>query len=297
MTKELAGRTAVITGASQGLGLAIAQAYSQAGARVAIASRRQAAIEAAAQSIRDAGGEAVGLQCDVGQWDQIKGLAQAVIERWGHFDIWVNNAGLSPAYGPTWQIPIDRIQQALQTNIHGVAYGSWLAMHHFQERGQGVLINLMGRGSRRPAPFQNAYGSSKAWVRSFSQGLAEEVDSDNIRVIAFNPGLVYTALVEEVASVPSAQDRLQVFSTVLAFLGNPPDVPAQRAVWLASEAGSRAGSEYSLTNLPRTIMQGLARGLAMLLGNAPSKHPIEISAIEPARNPFDQSSTAEGRGK
>ena len=152
MSRRLQGKRAVITGATRGLGLAMAEAYLAEGASVAIASRNPESVNETVSRLRTNGREVLGFNCDVGQRDQIFNLARQVVETWGGFDIWINNAGISPAYGPTWEIPIDRITKTIRTNIFGVAYGSWVAMHHFQQKGEGVLINVLGRGARRPSP-------------------------------------------------------------------------------------------------------------------------------------------------
>ncbi len=295
MTTVLAEKRAVITGGTRGVGYAIAQAYVREGAAVAVASRNTDAVSRAVESLKVEGGKALGATCDVGDREQILNLAQRVIRQWGGFEIWINNAGLSPAYGPTWEIPMDQLRRTIETNILGVAYGSWLAMQHFQARGHGLLINLLGRGSRRPSPYQNSYGASKTWVRSFTRTLAEEVKNPDIRVVAFNPGLIYSDLTEEVESVPGPRDRLQMFSKVLGLLGNPPERAAEVAVWLASERGRKAGHEHSLVSPLSLIGRALFEGVAVLLGRRQLSHPVSIEVIEPASSPLSPGSEADGQ--
>jgi short-subunit dehydrogenase len=123
-------------------------------------------------------------------------------------------------------------------------------------------------------------------VRAFTVSLSEEIDNPNIRVIAFNPGLVYTDLVEQVSTVPGSEDRLSVFSRVLALLGNPPEVPAQRAVWLATDEGRRAGVEHRLMSMPRLAIVAFVRAVSMLLGKRETDHPVSIEVLQPATPPY-----------
>lgn len=283
MSRTLEGKRTVITGGSRGLGLAMARAYLRAGARVVVASRSCEAISEAVASLRSEGGEALGVICDVGKWEQTRNLARKASSQWGGFDIWINNAGLSAAYGPTWELSMERIEAALRTNILGVAYGSWLAMQQFRAQGHGLLLNLLGRGTRRPSPFQNAYGSSKTWVRDFTRSLAVENDHPEIRVLAFNPGLLFTDLTEDVETVPGSRERLEIFSCVLGLLGNPPEVAAEKAIWLATEDGRRADPEFTMLSIPRLVWTACTRAVAALLGQRELAHPVKIEIIEPAR--------------
>ena len=168
----LEGKAAVITGSSRGLGLAIAQAYAEQGAAVVLSARTLQTVDRAVAGLKQNGFQAVGLACDTADLSQVEALAEMAVTSFGRLDIWVNNAGAGAPYGPTISIPSDRFLRVVQTNILGVYHGSLTAMKHFIPQKSGKLINLIGRGAEGPVPFQNAYASSKIWVRSFSKALA-----------------------------------------------------------------------------------------------------------------------------
>ncbi len=232
----LEGKVAVITGSSRGLGFAIAEAYGREGARVVLAARTKNTVEESVKALQAKGYKASGTACDVGEYDQVKALAQYAVKTFGKIDIWVNNAGVAGVYGPTAHIPRERFERVIRTNINGTYYGSIVAMEHFLAQKSGKLINLLGRGDDGPVKFQNAYAPSKYWVRSFTLGLAEEYKDSGIGIYAFNPGLVDTDMLRQVDSLAGYESKLKPLSTVIRLWGNPPNVPAERALWLASSA-------------------------------------------------------------
>ena len=165
---KLHGKIAVITGSTRGLGLAMAHAFAAQGARVVVSSRNAAAVTSAVTALRSAGGQASGQVCDVAELGQVRALMEHARSTFGVPDLWLNNAGLSAPYGPTVKVPPERFLQVLGTNVLGTYHGSLVAMEQLVLRRSGKLINLLGRGDRRPVPKQNAYASSKAWIRSFT---------------------------------------------------------------------------------------------------------------------------------
>jgi glucose 1-dehydrogenase len=172
----LEGKVAVINGSSKGLGLAIAQAYVREGAAVVLASRSSVALAEAAAACERQGARVSWQVTDVGDLEQVKALAEHAVKMFGKIDIWVNNAGYAGIYGPTAAIDPQDFERVVRTNILGEYYGSWVALQHFLAQGTGgKLINLLGRGDTGPVAFQNAYASSKAWVRNFTLALAKAV--------------------------------------------------------------------------------------------------------------------------
>lgn len=169
----------------------------------------------------------------------------------------MNNAGDTAPYGPTAAIAPAAFEQAVATIVAGTYHGSLVALRHFLPRRAGKLINLLGRGDRRPAPRQNAYGASKAWVRSFTLALAREYRASGVGIFAFNPGLVETELLTRVETVAGYESDLRRFGTIIRLWANPPDRPARQALWLASPAtDGRTGIELHGPSAAR-----LARGL------------------------------------
>jgi len=269
----LDGKVAVITGGTRGLGLAIASAYAAAGAAVVVASRSQESIDQAVQQIQAKGGKAVGMALDVSDLAQIEALAAFAISKLGRLDIWVNNAGTAGPYGPTLGLAPEAFSQVIDTNILGVYYGSRTAVQHFLAQRTGKLINILGHGSTGPVPWQNAYASSKAWVRSFTKALAEETKDSNVGVYAFNPGMVLTDLLTDVDVIEGSEDRLKRFPTVVRMWAKPPEVPAQKAVWIASSAtDGKTGLHISLLS-PWAMLRGAVKEWMRQIRKQPASGP------------------------
>ena len=283
MAGLLEGKVAAITGSSRGLGLAIARAYAEQGAAVIISSRSLQAVEQAVSSLTLSGFQAAGAVCDTGDLSQVEALADLALTRFGKLDIWVNNAGVSAPYGPTLSISAEQFTRVIQTNILGVYHGSLTAMKRFLGQKSGKLINLIGAGAKRPVPLQNAYAASKIWVRSFSKSLAVEYAQSGVGVYIFNPGLVLTDLVTDVEAIEGYGHRMTAFNTVLRMWGNPPEVPAREAVWLASPAtDGKTGLEISILTPGRLIGGALREGWRQLTRRPPIMKDITVTSIAPA---------------
>jgi glucose 1-dehydrogenase len=272
MNGLLTGKTAVITGASRGIGLAIAQAFAAEGASVVLGSRSPEAIARAVQDLRAGGLAASGVACDVSRPSDLALLADHARQTFGGFDIWVNNAGVSAPFGPTADVDPAKFEQVVATNILGVYHGSMIAMREFLPRRAGKLINLLGRGDRSPAPHQSAYGSSKTWVRSFTLALAQEYRQTGVGIFAFNPGLVRTDLLLEPEVIAGWEDRMQgFFGFILNAWAVPPEEPARKAVWLAGPAtDGKTGRVVSLVGWGTILGRTLRWGARRLAGRAPT---------------------------
>ena len=266
--KTLEGKVAVITGASRGLGKAIATLFAREGAKVVLSARSTKDIEQNALSLRVEGLEAIAFPCDVSDPQQVEDLARFAIEKYGGFEIWVNNAGIAGPYGSTLNLSPDQFLSVLRTNIFGDYYGSVVALRHFLPRKSGKLINILGAGSKKPVPNQNAYGSTKTWIRVFTLALAEEYKASGVGVHALQPGLMDTDLLTDVVTFAPYEKRLRGFMPFLVRAGGQePIVAARKALWLASSAtdgktgiDARVGSSISfLIGFMREGLRGLFR--------------------------------------
>ena len=241
------------------------------------------ALAEAAAACEGQGARASWLVTDVGDLEQVKGLADHAVKMFGKIDIWVNNAGYAGVYGPTAAVDPRDFERVVRTNILGEYYGSWVALQHFLAQGTGgKLINLLGRGDTGPVAFQNAYASSKAWARNFTLALAKEYKKTGIGIYAFQPGLMETNLLRKVDVVRGYERKLRIFSTIIRIWANPPSVPAEKAVWLASAAtDGKTGLEVRFLT-PGKQIAGLLRELRRMVQRQPPRDTsIEIKVAPP----------------
>ncbi len=279
----LKDKVAVITGGSRGLGLAIAQTYARAGAKVVIASRTPRAVDLAVDSLRASGYQATGLACDVADMAQVEALAQHAIQTFGRMDIWVNNAGLSAPYGPTVHIPRRDFITVINTNIIGTYNGSIVAMRHFLAQKSGKLINLLGRGDKGSIALQNAYSSSKVWVRNFTKTLAKEYRNSGVDVFGFNPGLVRTEMLSNVHAVAGYEEQMNPLRFVAMLWGNDADVPAEKALWLASPAtDGKNGTMVTVLTKRMMISRLIALPFRKLLNRSTELLPLNVTSVKSA---------------
>jgi glucose 1-dehydrogenase len=288
--KKLAGKVTVITGASRGFGKAMAILFAKEGAKVVLASRLNEEIHHLAQALQMKGHTAASIACDVSKLEEVEKLANFAIQTYGQFDIWINNAGTAGPYGATYQLSHEQFEKVLNTNIFGTYYGSIMAMRHFLPRSSGKLINILGAGSKKPAPRQNAYGSTKAWIRVFTLALAAESKASGVGVFALQPGLMNTDLLTELVTFQEHEARLQNFMPFLVRAGSKnPEIAARRALWLASSATDgrtgldvRVGSSFS-------VMLGFIReGVRQLLHLPAHEIPVNVKVIPSAFKPLEK---------
>ncbi len=278
----LDGKVAVITGSTRGIGLGIAEAYAREGAELVVSSRSQAAVDEAVKHLRDAGGKAAGLACDVSQPDQVLALADFAVQNFAKVDIWFNNAGLETAYGPTMSYSVEDFNRVVQTNIMGVYYGSRAALQLFLPRRSGKLLNMVGRGYKGPVPYQNAYGASKAWVLSFTKSLAQEYADSGVGIFNFSPGMVVTDMLTRIDVVEGHEHRLKIFPGVVRILGRKPDYPARKAVWAVSSAtDGKTGLLINSFSL-RGVLEGVIKEGARRVTRRPADIPeIHMRSVPP----------------
>ena len=286
----LSGKVAVVTGASRGLGKAIATLFAYEGAKVVLAARSQKDIEQIAAGLQANGFTAATFVCDVSDPQQVEALAHFAITTYGYFDVWVNNAGVSGPYGATFDLAPEQFVSVLQTNIFGVYHGSRMAMRHFLPRKSGKLINILGAGSKKPAPNQNAYGSTKAWIRVFTLALATETRDSGVGVFALQPGLMDTDLLTEVVTFKEHEKRLREFMPFLIrAAGKKPEVAAHKALWLASSAtDGKTGLDVSVGSRLSFLLGFLREGLRRLLRLPTRPVIMNVRAIPSAFEPLEK---------
>jgi len=284
MAELLQNKVAVITGSSRGLGLAIAQTYARAGAKIVVASRSQRSVDAAVEMLRQSGAQATGMACDVADIAQVEALAEHAIRSFGRIDIWVNNAGLSAPYGPTAHMPSGYFMNVVNTNIVGTYNGLVVALRKMAQQKSGKIINLLGRGDTGAVPFQNAYSSSKVWVRNFTQALAQEYKDSGIEIFGFNPGLVRTEMLSQPEAVAGLEGKLTPLRFVVLLWGNDADAPAQKALWLASPAtDGKTGLMVTVLTTSFKFGRVFTTGLRWLLRQPMEMMDLHVTSVQPVK--------------
>jgi NAD(P)-dependent dehydrogenase (short-subunit alcohol dehydrogenase family) len=192
---DLTGKVAVVTGGNTGLGEAFARALAGVGANVALAARTRERSEAVAAKIKASGGEAIAVDLDVKEPDQVRRMLEEVTQRLGPVDILVNNAGVC-YHRPAAEVPRAEWLNTFEVNVHGLWYCAQTVGKQMIERGGGVIINIGSISAmivNRPQ-WQPAYNASKAAVHQLTKSLAAEWAPYNVRVNALAPGYVKTAM-------------------------------------------------------------------------------------------------------
>ncbi|PYS90529.1 MAG: short-chain dehydrogenase, partial [Acidobacteria bacterium] len=194
--KKLNEQVMVITGASSGIGLVTARMAAKRGARLVLAARSEEALRQLTDEIKSAGGEAIHVVADVGREADVRRISTAAVERFGGFDTWVNNAGVS-VYGKLMDVPLTDLRQLFETNFWGVVYGSRVACEYLRMRG-GALINIGSTLSDRAIALQGMYSASKHAVKGFTDALRMELEMDNapVCVTLIKPSAINTPYTE-----------------------------------------------------------------------------------------------------
>jgi NAD(P)-dependent dehydrogenase (short-subunit alcohol dehydrogenase family) len=231
----LKGKTIVITGASRGIGEAIARACVEGGANVVLASRKQADLERVASTLP--ADRAVAVACHTGKAEEVDALIARAVETFGRVDGVVNNAATNPYFGPLVDTPDAAIDKTFEVNVKGYLYVARAFVKHARTRdGSGSIVNIASVAGIRAAPMQGIYGATKAAVISMTQTLAFELGGSKIRVNAIAPGLVETKFASAIVQNPMLRDHV-VSRTPLQRYAQPPEI-AGPAVYLLSDAAS-----------------------------------------------------------
>ena len=233
---SLAGRTALITGASRGIGREIALAYADAGADVAVLARSRAELDELASEIADRGRTGLALPCDVTDGGQIEAAVDRALGELEKIDVLVNNAGGPLFNAPFLEIRPEGWRRALDLNLLSVVAFCRAVGAHMVERKQGSIINIDSIGATHPGPFVSPYCAAKAAVVNLTKVLAQEWGRAGVRVNTVSPGWVRTEINERIFNQAELAESIAQ-RVPLRRWGEPGDVVGV-AVWLASEASA-----------------------------------------------------------
>ncbi len=189
---RLDNKIALVSGASRGIGEAIAVGLAEQGAHVIVSSRKQEGCEAVAQAIRDSGGHATAMAAHAGDLEAIDALFAAIEEQFGGLDILVNCGGTNPYFGPVAETPMAAFDKTMEVNFRGPFYMSEKAVAIMKERGGGSILNVASIDGISAGTFQGVYSTTKAALISMTQAFALENGPHGIRVNALCPGLTET---------------------------------------------------------------------------------------------------------
>ncbi len=235
---DMTGKVAIVTGASRGIGQAIAERYAEVGAKVVISSRKQDGLNAVAEGIKTKGGTALAVTAHNGQKDALQALVKATIDSFGRVDILVNNAATNPHFGTLLEAEDSLWQKTIEVNIMGNIWLTQAVTRHMKVQGGGKIINVASINGLRPGRMQGIYSMTKAAIISLTQTLAMELAGDNIQVNAIAPGLVQTKFASAIWENEDLLGEI-INRTPAGRIGQPDDI-AGIALYLASGMSSFA---------------------------------------------------------
>jgi NAD(P)-dependent dehydrogenase (short-subunit alcohol dehydrogenase family) len=233
---SMAGKVAIVTGSSRGIGRAIAEALAAAGASVTVSARNAELAETVAVGIAAAGGASLSVSADVTRAADVERLVKATVQKFGRLDVLVNNAGISPFYKKAEELSESEWDQVIEVNLKGTFLCSTAAGRVMIPQKSGRIVNISSVAGRVALPNLLAYCAAKGGVEQITRVLAAEWAPHNIRVNSIAPGYIETDLTSGLRRNPKLQEAV-IRQTPLGRLGNVDEITGA-VIYLASDAAS-----------------------------------------------------------
>jgi NAD(P)-dependent dehydrogenase (short-subunit alcohol dehydrogenase family) len=237
MTTNFAGKVALVTGAGGGIGLATAYAFARAGASVVAVDRNEEAIVKAAEALREAGHDAIGIVCDVTDIAQVAAMMERALRTYGRLDAAYNNAAVNCAGAAFLDTGDDEFERVIGVNLRGVWNCMKVELRQMMAQGSGAIVNCSSIGGLKGSKGRSAYSASKHAVIGLTRSVAIEYAATGIRINAVCPGIVDTPMAAFVTGGDPDILARMVAQEPVGRLGEPHEIAAA-VVWLCSTAAS-----------------------------------------------------------
>jgi NAD(P)-dependent dehydrogenase (short-subunit alcohol dehydrogenase family) len=246
-------KSIVITGSTRGIGLGLATEFLKRGCQVTINGRSQKSVDQALDLLKK-DYETVNMAGGPGEVSDIKthqDLWKTAVESFGQVDIWINNAGIAHSLMTIWELPVQDVQQVIDTNVKGLIFGSQIAVQRMLEQGHGHIYNMEGFGSTgRKQVGLSLYGTSKAAVHYFSNALTAETSDTSVKVSTLSPGMVITDMIlERYQHDPQGLEDAKRIFNILA------DKVETVTPWLADQvlSNTKSGANIKWLTTPKLL--------------------------------------------